>query len=236
MGFLRSKSKSQQTASSQSQTSNRAYDTLSEAYSPILGTAGKVNSALSDLLGLNGGGDAFANYRNSTGYDFMFNEGSRAITNNRAAGGLLNSGGTLKALTKYGQNTGAQYFNQYLAQLMGLRGGADQAANILAGAGGTSSSSSQSQGTSTSREGLGGLIGGLASAAAMASDRRLKKDVKKVGKLANGINVYEYKYLDNSGPFIGVMADEVAEIQPEALGPTVRGYMSVDYSKLDKAV
>ena len=34
-------------------------------------------------------------------------------------------------------------------------------------------------------------------------------------------------------PDRGVLADEVAEIQPEAMGPRVNGYMTVDYSKLE---
>lgn len=233
MGFLRGKKKSQSTSESTSNSSNRAYDFLEQSYSPIVNQGAQVNSTISDLLGLNGGGNGFENYLNSTGYNFMMDQGSNAITNNRAAQGLLNSGSTLKSLNNYGQNMGNQYFNQYLAQLTGLQGSSDKAAAILAGAGNVSNANSSSQSTSTEKEGLGSFIGSMVSAAA-ASDRRLKKDIEKVGELRNGLNVYKFTYINGNGPHIGVMVDEVKEIQPEALGPVVDGYGTVDYSKLEK--
>ena len=82
--------------------------------------------------GYNGAADgapqnnAFNSYLNSTGYDFMFDQGQRGITGSAAARGLLNSGATAKALTKYGQNIGKQYFSDYLGQLGNMN-------NILGG-------------------------------------------------------------------------------------------------------
>lgn len=61
--------------------------------------------------------NAFNNYLNSTGYQFMLGQGQDAITGSAAARGLLNSGATAKALTKYGQDTGSQYFDKYMSQL-----------------------------------------------------------------------------------------------------------------------
>lgn len=61
--------------------------------------------------------NAFNSYLNSTGYDFMFGQGQNAITTSAAAKGLLNSGATAKALTRFGQNLGKSYFSDYLNQL-----------------------------------------------------------------------------------------------------------------------
>lgn len=79
---------------------------------------------------------------------------------------------------------------------------------------------------------LGGLFG-LGSAAIIASDRRLKTDIKKVGKTNDGQQLYSYKYRDDpSGrPQIGLMAQDVAKTKPEAVVPMLSGYMAVDYDK-----
>lgn len=56
----------------------------------------------------------------------------------------------------------------------------------------------------------GGVIGAL-------SDRRAKTDIVKVGKLDNGLNVYSYRYKFGGPHMIGVMADEVKKVKPEAV-------------------
>lgn len=59
----------------------------------------------------------FQNYLNSTGYNFRLGEGIRGITANNAQRGLLNSGATLKASQRYGQNLASGEFNNYLGQV-----------------------------------------------------------------------------------------------------------------------
>ncbi len=85
----------------------------------------------------------------------------------------------------------------------------------------------------------GGLLNQLAAAASIAgtvmSDRRLKRDIVKVGAEPDGLGVYEYQYVWGGDRQRGVMADEVATLRPWALGPVVAGYASVDYSKLMEA-
>ncbi len=74
---------------------------------------------------------------------------------------------------------------------------------------------------------LGGLFG-LGSAAIMASDRRLKTAIRKIGELANGLNVYRFRYKGRPETHTGVMADEVATIMPKALRWLPSGFMAVD--------
>lgn len=85
-------------------------------------TQGLESSLLTSSAGTPQAQSAFGNYLNSTGYKFQQQQGSQAITGNNAARGILNSGATAKALTTYGQNTGATGFNNYLGNLYTLQG------------------------------------------------------------------------------------------------------------------
>jgi Chaperone of endosialidase len=76
----------------------------------------------------------------------------------------------------------------------------------------------------------GGLFSGIGSALAL-SDRRAKKDIKHVG-VVKGQKVYEYRYKgqDSSTPkTIGVMAQELMKIKPEAVVKGSDGMFRVDY-------
>lgn len=77
---------------------------------------------------------------------------------------------------------------------------------------------------------LFGLGGGLGAAAILKSDRRLKKNIHKIGKLMNGLNVYTFDYLWGESS-VGVMADEVKAIKPESV-INIGGYDHVNYSEI----
>jgi hypothetical protein len=67
----------------------------------------------------------------------------------------------------------------------------------------------------------------------MASDRRLKTDIKAVGVTDSGLTVYTYRYKAGGPVMMGVMADEVAKLAPQAYAPgAANGFDAVDYSKL----
>jgi len=77
-----------------------------------------------------------------------------------------------------------------------------------------------------------GTLGGLgASAITKFSDRRLKYNIKAVGELANGIRTYVFSYIGSALREFGVMADEVINIIPEAVGSS-GGYATVDYRRI----
>lgn len=78
---------------------------------------------------------------------------------------------------------------------------------------------------------MSGLMG-LGSAAIMASDRRLKCAIVKLGELADGLGVYEWSYIWGGSRQRGVMADEVKKLRPWALGPVIKGYATVNYGAL----
>lgn len=81
------------------------------------------------------------------------------------------------------------------------------------------------------------MMGGLAGIAGNAmkfipwSDRRLKTDVKRIGVLDNGLPVYTFKYIWGGLPQVGVMAQDVEAVRPDAIVHD-GGFMRVDYSAL----
>lgn len=88
--------------------------------------------------------------------------------------------------------------------------------------------------TSTQRESPGalGIIGaGLQAAPFLFSDRRLKEDVKRVGKMDDGTPIYTYRYIGGDTHLMGVMADEVKT--PEAVMTLPNGLQMVNYGALN---
>lgn len=65
-----------------------------------------------------------------------------------------------------------------------------------------------------------------------ASDVRLKRDIALVGRLDNGLGLYRYRYLWSDTEYVGVMAQEVALIQPKAVLHGFDGYLRVNYDLL----
>lgn len=81
-------------------------------------------------------------------------------------------------------------------------------------------------------QGLGQFAGLGLSAALRFSDRRLKTDIKQVGALDGGLPVYAYRYKGEKEKQLGVMADDVEKVMPEAVLPDWRGYKQVDYNQV----
>jgi len=72
----------------------------------------------------------------------------------------------------------------------------------------------------------------LAAGCTTVSDRRLKRDIAKVGVLDGDIDLYRYRYLWNDEMFVGVMAQDLLDIRPDAVVHRDDGYLAVDYSRL----
>lgn len=80
------------------------------------------------------------------------------------------------------------------------------------------------------QKGLGGLFdAGLG--LLKLSDRRAKTDIKRIGTADNGLGIFLYRY-KNGGPFeIGVMAQDVAELNPGAVIQGPDNYLRVNYAE-----
>jgi|SRR5271166_1098829 len=64
------------------------------------------------------------------------------------------------------------------------------------------------------------------------SDARLKRELLPVDTLANGIRLYRYRYRWSATEYVGVLAQEVAAIAPEAVSTDADGFFLVDYRRL----
>ncbi|MFN9029634.1 MAG: tail fiber domain-containing protein [Betaproteobacteria bacterium] len=76
-------------------------------------------------------------------------------------------------------------------------------------------------------------IAGMAAGGAMRwalSDKRAKTDIKKVGKLDNGLPVYTYRYKGDGRPQLGLMAQDVKKKVPEAVRKADDGLYRVNYA------
>ena len=189
--------------------------------------AGKQN--LSSLVD----GSFMNNWEQDPGYQFRMQEGMKAINNSAAARGMGNSGATLKALTRYGQDYASnEYNNAYNRKYTRLSDLARMGQNSAAGQ--ATAAGSYGQNVGANLTGLGNaqasniigqtnrmsnfIQGGMeAGAKAMASDVRVKENISEVSKdeikeLKQNIKAMKFNYKDESygeGEFVGVMAQDL---------------------------
>lgn len=76
---------------------------------------------------------------------------------------------------------------------------------------------------------MGGLLGFGGS---LLSDERAKTDIRRVGKTDAGLPIYTYRYRDGGPVQMGVLAQEAARMQPEAVVDMGGGLLGVDYRRV----
>ena len=82
------------------------------------------------------------------------------------------------------------------------------------------------------RAGGGGGRGGGGRGGGRRSDIRLKHDIVFLGYLNDGLGFYRFSYNGSGKSYVGVMAQEVAQVAPEAVMRGRDGYLRVNYDKL----
>ncbi|MFS8145796.1 tail fiber domain-containing protein [Rhizobium sp. BR 249] len=65
------------------------------------------------------------------------------------------------------------------------------------------------------------------------SDRRLKRNIRRLGVSPAGIPIYAFRYIWGGPLFIGTMAQDLLLIRPDVVSQDATGYYTVDYAKLD---
>lgn len=192
-------------------------------------------------------GDFVKSLEMDPGFQFRMNEGIKALEASAAARGGLNSGRTLKDLTRFSQDYASQeYGNAYnrefnrLSQLAGFGGSglgmtvqsgqnyANNVSNNQVAMGNAAASANIAQANRTAGFlGQGMMAGGMAyGGGAQYSDRRLKTDIREISEadmaeLRSVIKPYQYQYAMNEmgpGEWIGVMAQDLEKTK---LGKTV---------------
>jgi hypothetical protein len=83
------------------------------------------------------------------------------------------------------------------------------------------------------RAGGGGFRGGGGGrGGGRRSDMRLKHDIVPLGRLEDGLGYYRFVYNGGHTAYVGVMAQEVQAIMPQAVTRGADGYLRVSYDLL----
>jgi hypothetical protein len=67
---------------------------------------------------------------------------------------------------------------------------------------------------------------------AVLSDARVKRNLVRIATLENGLPLYSFTYLGGTQRFVGVLAQEVEDVVPEAVQADPDGLLRVDYQKI----
>lgn len=197
-----------------------------QAYSQGLGLAENARTSNMGFMGQAGAG--FGN---------MFGQGLGAAQ----LGQNMNYQNT-DALIRGGQLNQADQQGQLNADFMRWQGSDNREAQLLQqyygivggnNWGGTTTGTTPGASPFQNILGAGATIGGLALS---ASERRVKHNIVPVSSRSDGLTVYDFDYRKGyglaNGRQRGVMRDEVAQLRPDALGPTINGIGTVNYSVL----
>lgn len=229
---------------------NKAFKQFRRDLSPLMMQQAERGKAFQDqgarfldayggALGL-GDEEAFntglSRFRQSIGYNTMLDDSMRGIAGSAAARGVLGSGAALRAMQDRASQLANQTFSNYLAQVLaGSQTGFNAAQGAFGasqGYGGLIAQTGQRGGRGGALGSLGQALGGVAAVAPLFSDRRLKDDIRYLGTRPDGLGVYEYTLKTDGKRYVGVMADDVARLRPDALGEPVAGFATVHYDRL----
>jgi hypothetical protein len=160
--------------------------------------------------------------------------GDRAKTADRGGGGsAAKRGGSDSALGNISSGRAANVQSARGQASLGGRGGGGDFAGRGGGGGGFSGGGGggfRGGGGGGGFHGGGGGRGG--GGGGRRSDLALKHDIVLLGLLDNGLGYYRFSYLGSHKAYVGVMAQEVEGLMPEAVTRGSDGYLRVYYEKL----
>ncbi len=141
---------------------------------------------------------------------------------------------------RYDHTAQADWYTQMAQRLLGMYPGGQTTGSGSTSGGSLPASSGDSGVLSSFTSALGGGGGGgpmsgamsmAPLAMAMLSDRRLKSDVARVGRLNDGQPVYRYRLAGQPQTQLGLMAQDVEKRDPDAVLTDRFGLKHVDYAR-----
>lgn len=224
------------------------YDQAGDLYNPYAERGEQGSAVYSQAIGLGTPEQqkaAQARYFNDPAQAAMLGQSTNALLRKFNSQGSGTGGGRL-ALA--GQRVATEQYGNWLDRVQGVGAGGLQAtgaqSNVLLGKGdlryglgATQAGNSISYGNAQAQNRSTGInnllkIGEIGVKAFAASDIRLKRDIRKLGHLPSGLPYYSFKYIDDDGDFVGVMAQEAAVLFPDAIGVMDNGFFCVDYNRI----
>lgn len=176
--------------------------------------------------------------QNNPFFNALASDAQSRLFSNQAARGKVGSGGTAQALQNSLLLLGQDLLNNNINQRMNL---ATMGQNAAAGqgtatmqAGGTISDLLTQQGNAlaagqvgaanANTQGINNLLNlgttvgvGLATGGLGLSDVRLKEDIERIGTTDSGLGVYKYRFKGRPEFHVGVIAQEVEKVYPDAV-------------------
>ena len=190
------------------------------------GVADRAGDRGGDRVGDRGGdrGGDRAGTRDRPGAGDRGDRPSRAANpaGNAARGGGANRGGAMNVSSGRAAAEASARGRSSMASMASMvpRGGG---APSFAGRGGGGGAAMRGGGGGGGRGGGGG---------GRRSDIALKHDIVLLGHLANGLGYYRFSYLGGHKAYVGVMAQEVESVVPQAVTRGSDGHLRVYYEKL----
>jgi len=117
----------------------RQYDQTRADYAPYREVGYGALGKLASMYGVNGATPSDGGFTASPGYQFRLSEGIKAAERSAAARGALASGGTMKAIQRYGEGLAASEYDNYVSRLAQLAGIGQSATGSTSSAGQTAS-------------------------------------------------------------------------------------------------
>ena len=249
--------KSDAALAAQQNAANQANDTQRYMYDTTRSDLQPWREAGTGALSSLTKNDFMKDWQTDPGYQFRMDEGSKAINAAAAARGNYNSGATMKALARYGQDyASGEYNNAYQRQYNRLSGlaGIGNSTNSLMGQNGQNYANQVSQnqlgvGNAAASQQIAAanrntsLVGSALTAGAVAySDERLKTNIEPVSKedlseMKKHLKAYAFNYRSNefgTGDWVGIMAQD---LEKSKLGKTLvvedeNGHKMIDLKKV----
>lgn len=127
----------------------------------------------------------------------------------------------------YDSNKDWNYINRYLASLNAGYPGGEMSGTVRGSAMPSTNPSADTWNTILKGASIGLPL--------IFSDRRLKENITPVGALNDGQTVYSYRYKGDPRTQIGLLAQEVERIHPEAVARHPSGMRMVDYRRATRS-
>jgi hypothetical protein len=193
-------------------------------------------------LGNRGGRQQGLNFRGSSGQRVLNAGGGRgALAERRGSGQRTNAGnrgGGRQHVANRPSRGGGNRGNHVAARPGGARHAGNLAGRGGLGGGGMHRAGGMHGGRMYGfagggfRGGGGGFRGGGGSRGGRRSDIRLKHDIQLLGYLDSGLGFYRFSYNGSDVSYVGVMAQEVQRVVPQAVMRDADGYLRVSYPTL----
>jgi hypothetical protein len=173
----------QQAAEQQIALQRQVYNQTRGDLRPFYKSGTNALNALNFEMGLGDRPRGYSGFQNSPGYEFAREEGMRGIMGSAAASGMLGSGATLKALSRYGTGMAQQDYGNWMNRLQGMTGGGLSAATLGANAG---------QAYATGAGNALGSIGNAQAAGSVGVGNAINSGI------GNALGAYQYQQLLNN--------------------------------------